>query len=505
MTKVLVIDDEESIRKMMRMSLEMDGYEVLTAANGEAGLEVFDKEKPPIVLLDVRMPGMDGLDVLDAIKSRAPDTEVIVVTGHGDMTTAVECLRREASNFLTKPLSDDLLLWALKRSHEKLALKRKVKQYTENLKTLVREANVELEKSYRFRENLIENSPDAIVSVRKGGEIVIFNAAAERLLKYKKEEVVGKLNIVHIYPAGVAKQVMRDLRSDRFGGPGVLKKQELRVVNKEGEEIPVYLSAAILFEEGKEAGSVGVFTDLRDRKALESQLLRSEKLSSLGKLSAGIAHEINQPLTGVLTFASLLKKKFKDDPETALDLDVIVRETTRIRKIVQGMLDFARETPMQKKPTRVEDVLEQVLTIVENQERFFGIEIKKEYDRSLPEITLDPSLMEQVFMNMLLNAADAMESSGTLTLRTRREGDWLKIDFQDTGHGMPASIIDKIFDPFFTTKDSTEGSGMGLGLAVSYGIVKNHNGDITVTAKEGAGTTFTVSLPLDGSEAGDTG
>jgi len=496
MAKILVVDDEQSIRNMMRITLQADGHDVVTAEDGPSAIEAYKKESPEVVLLDVRMPGMDGVEVLRRIKKMDKDSEVVIVTGHGDMDMAIQCLRQDASNFLAKPVSDDLLAHALKRSLERRALARKLKEYTEKLETLVREANVELEKSYRFRENLIENSPDAIVSVRKGGDIVIFNSAAEKLLGYTKDEVLGKMNIVKVYQPGVAKQVMKWLRSKKEGGKGALKKREVVVLDKEGRGIPVYLSAAILYEHGQEAGSVGVFTDIREMKELERHLLRSEKLSSLGKLSAGIAHEINQPLTGVLTFASLLMKKFKDDVQTRKDLEIIVRETTRIRSIVQGVLDFARETPVQKQPHHLEAVIDQTLKIIVNQQRFFGIELVKEYDTGLPEIVLDQSQMEQVFMNIVMNAIDAMDGSGTLTIKTRAEDGWAIAEFQDSGCGMPESMIDKIFDPFFTTKNSTEGSSMGLGLAVSYGIVQNHGGEVEVSSEEGKGTTFTIRLPL---------
>ncbi len=628
MAKVLVVDDEESIRNMMRMTLELDGHQILLAADGPTALNLYEKESPDVVFLDVRLPSMDGIEVLTRIKALDPDSEVIIVTGHGDMQMAVECLRREASNFLTKPLGEELLSISLKRSLEKVALKKKLKKYTSNLETLVREANVELEQAYQFRENLIENSPDAIVSVRRDGSIVIFNSAAEKMTGYKKSDVLGKMSIVGLYRPGEAKQVMKDLRSKRFGGSGILQKRELVLLDNQGNQIPVYLSASILYQGGQEAGSVGIFTDLREmkklekkllrtlqlrdnlienspsatiyvrkggeiaifntaaerltgykkedvvghmnirnlytpgeaeqimkemrspeyggpgirqrremvildkdkneipvglygallyedgkevgsvgiitdqreRKALERQLLRSEKLASLGKLAAGIAHEINQPLTGVLTFAHLLKKKFQNDEPTRKDLEVIVRETTRIRGIVQGVLDFARETHMQKEPRRIEQILDQTLEIIIHQQKFFGISLNKQYDDSIPEVVIDSNLMEQVFMNIILNAVDSMKGSGTLTVKTRKASNWVEVDFIDSGYGIPEQILDKIFDPFFTTKDSTEGMGMGLGLAVSYGIVKNHNGDISVTSRPGLGTTFTVRLPLDGAD-----
>lgn len=497
MTKILLVDDEESIRNIMRMTLELDGYEVSMAEDGVRALELFEKEKPEVVLLDVKLPGMDGIEVLRRIRAVDPDTEVIMITGHGDMEMAVECLRREASNFLTKPISEELLSLSLKRAMDKISLTKKLKRYTRNLETLVREANVELERAYQFRENIIENSPDAIVCVRKGGEITIFNSAAEKLLGYRKREVIGKMNIVHIYPPGDAKKIMKDLRSVDFGGPGILQKREVMLLDKTGAQIPVFISAAILYEDGRESGSMGIFTDMREKLKLERQLLRSEKLSSLGKLSAGIAHEINQPLTGVLTFAHLLLRQHKNDEKTRKDLEVIVRETTRIRGIVQGILDFARETPMQKRPRRIEEVVDQTLEIVVHQQRFFGISLVKQYDPSVPEVVIDSNLMEQVFMNVILNALEAMTGSGTLTVGTRVSERWAEVNFTDTGQGMPEEMLDRIFDPFFTTKDSTEGMGMGLGLAVSYGIVKNHNGDIQVTSRPGKGTTFTIKLPLE--------
>jgi two-component system, NtrC family, sensor kinase len=350
----------------------------------------------------------------------------------------------------------------------------------------------------KFWANIIENSPDAIVAIRKGGEIIIFNRAAERLLGYRKADVIGRMNIKNIYPFGQAKMIMKDLRSEEYGGPGFLEKREFLLLDKNGWEIPVYISASILYDEGKEIGSVGVFTDLREKRELEKQLLRTEKLSSLGKLAAGIAHEINQPLTGVLTFSHLLLKKFQDDETTRPDLELIVRETTRIRKIVQGVLDFGRETPMKKECQPIEAILDNTLEIIIHQERFFGINLIKKYGAETPPVMVDSSRMEQVFLNIIFNAQEAMGGSGTLTIQTRKTSDGLEVDLTDTGPGIPDEILDKIFDPFFTTKDSTEGLGMGLGLAVSYGIIKKHHGDIRVTSSPGSGTTFTVRLPLLG-------
>lgn len=495
MTKILLVDDEAGIRHLLRMTLEMDGYEVLEATNGPEAVDIFAKQLPELALLDVKLPGMTGIEVLEQIRKLNPDVEVIMITGHGDMEMAIECLRREASNFLTKPVSEELLSLSIKRSLEKVSLKKKLRQYTHNLETLVREANIELERAYTFRENIIENSPDALVCIRKGGEIILFNSAAEKLLGHAKKDVIGKMNIVDLYPPGVAKTIMKDLRSNDFGGKGFLQKREVQILHKSGKQIPVYISAAFLFEGGLETGSVGIFTDLTEKKKMERQLIRSEKLSSLGKLAAGIAHEINQPLTGILTFASMLIKKFDNDVETCKDLGVIIRETNRVKGIVQNVLDFSRETPPTKTPVQIQKVVERALDIMTPQTSFSDINLKKEFQTDVPDVSVDANQMQQVIMNIVINAVEAMKGSGNLLIRTRRSGAYVEVEFQDSGPGIPEETLENIFDPFFTTKQTTEGIGMGLGLAISYGIVKNHGGDILVSSKDNTGSIFTIKLP----------
>jgi two-component system, NtrC family, sensor kinase len=330
MTKILVVDDEESIRTMMRMTLELDGYEVFTAGDGETALGLFGDKAPDVVLLDVRMPGMGGIEVLRRMRSLSPEAEVIIITGHGDMNMAVDCLRQEASNFLVKPVGDELLSIALKRSLEKLALKRKLKEYTRNLETLLREGNAELEKSFRFRENLIENSPDAIVSVGRNGEIAIFNSAAEKLLGYREEDVVGKFNIVNLYKPGVAKALMKDLRSPEYGGRGALRKREVIILHKDGREIPVFLSAAILYEHGREAGSVGIFTDLRERKELERKLLDRE-------VRPPRAVEVQASLDRIRAGVETLRRSLSGNDAASGALDAIIMETEQIRAIIQSV------------------------------------------------------------------------------------------------------------------------------------------------------------------------
>ncbi|RLA78585.1 MAG: PAS domain-containing sensor histidine kinase, partial [Deltaproteobacteria bacterium] len=328
------------------------------------------------------------------------------------------------------------------------------------------------------------------------------NKGAEELLGYKAEEVIGKIHISELYPPGIAKEVMKKLRSPDYGGVGKFTGSEFRVVNRWGEEIPIHLSAAMVYRDGKEVATVGIFTDLRPKLAMERklqetqmQLLQSEKLRSLGEMAAGVAHEINNPLGGILIYASLLMEDLPlDDPKRA-DLERIVQEATRCKEIVKSLLEFARQSSPEKEPTDVNRAITEGLLFLENQATFHNIEIIKELDPSLPPVIGNAGQLKQVFMNIMINAADAMNGCGTLTIRTRpsEDGDEVIIEFTDTGEGIPDDVLPRIFDPFFTTKEV--GKGTGLGLSMSYGIVREHGGRIEVETEVGKGSTFRVILP----------
>ncbi|HNR89264.1 MAG TPA: cache domain-containing protein [Spirochaetota bacterium] len=235
--------------------------------------------------------------------------------------------------------------------------------------------------------------------------------------------------------------------------------------------------------------------DRRLKEQTEQKLAQSEKLASLGRLASGIAHEINNPLTGVLTYSSLLLEDLKGTDHED-DLHVIVTETLRCRDIVRGILDFARDTGIEKKLVDVNKVIINSVAILERHMSFQNVQIVKELDDSIPVMELDINQFQSVISNLAVNAADAMPHGGTLTVRTRcdRAAGRAIIEVEDTGAGISEENITKIFDPFFTTKET--GKGTGLGLAVTYGIIARHKGTIDVRSTVGVGTTFTITLPL---------
>jgi len=367
---------------------------------------------------------------------------------------------------------------------------------------------IKLEKELReandFLRDLIESSVDGIIVTDIKGNIIIFNKGAETLTGYRAEEVIGKVHITRLYPPGVAKEIMIKMRSHEYGGVGKFTGSQFNVMNKEGEIIPIHLSAAIVYEDGKEVATVGIFTDLRPQRSMEKklqetqlQLLQSEKLRSLGEMAAGVAHEINNPLGGILIYASLLLEDLPPNDPRRADLEKIVQEATRSKEIVKSLLEFARQSGPKMELTDINKSITDGLLFLENQATFHNIEIMKELDPSLPPIWGNAGQLKQVFMNIIINAADAMHGRGILSIKTylSEDGKDVIIQFRDTGDGIPEDILSRIFDPFFTTKEV--GKGTGLGLSMSYGIVKEHKGTIEVDTARGKGTTFNVILPVD--------
>jgi PAS domain S-box-containing protein len=362
----------------------------------------------------------------------------------------------------------------------------------------------ELREANEFFMNLIESSVDGIIAADMKGDIFIFNKGAEALTGYAAEEVISKLHITKIYPAGVAKEIMKKLRSPEYGGVGKFIPTQLNVLNKFGEEIPIQLSAVLIYNgAGQEIASVGIFTDLRPRLKIEKklqethlQLVSSEKMASLGKLAAGIAHEINNPLGGILIYSSLMMEDLSEEDPRRGDLARIVQEAGRCKEIVKSLLEFARQTEPKMEPTDINRAVNDGLFFLVNQALFHNIQIVKRLDSFLPFVQGNASQLKQVFMNIIVNAAEAMHGSGTLTITTSPSPDrkTIFVEFTDTGEGIPAENFTRIFDPFFTTKEV--GKGTGLGLATSYGIIEDHGGRISVKSKVGEETTFKIELPV---------
>ncbi len=233
----------------------------------------------------------------------------------------------------------------------------------------------------------------------------------------------------------------------------------------------------------------------RELRDMQTHLIQSEKLASLGKMAAGVAHEINNPLTSILINTHLMLEKLEKKHDFYDNLSLIADETSRCTQIVKGLLEFSRQNPPQKVFTNINELIERTTQLLENQASFLNIRIIRELDAGLPAIKLDRNKVQQVFWNLMLNACDAMPNGGQLLITDRlsEDGKYIEVRFIDNGIGIPKENLNKLFDPFFTTK----GSGTGLGLAVSYGIIEQHDGRIEVKSEVGQGTVFTLSFPVE--------
>lgn len=230
----------------------------------------------------------------------------------------------------------------------------------------------------------------------------------------------------------------------------------------------------------------------------QEQLINAEKLASLGRMAAGVAHELNSPLTGIVTFAHLMMKRTRpENTDDIEDLKVIIDQTERCSKIVRGLLGFSRRTASEKSTVDINTLIENTLSMVRNQSKFHNIAFDVQLDESIPAVNVDPNQIQQVFLNLLINSADAMKEKGRIIIASRTvhedNSSFIELEFTDTGPGIPENIRNKVFEPFFTTKPA--GKGTGLGLSVSYGIIKKHEGQIFVKSEQGKGASFFIRLP----------
>jgi two-component system NtrC family sensor kinase len=364
----------------------------------------------------------------------------------------------------------------------------------------------EIQEANQFLSKMIENSLNCIVATDMKGNILIFNKAAEELLGYQADEVLGKMNVSNIYPPGVAKEVMEKMRSRDYGGVGRLQSFPMVHKNRLGEEIDGSLSASIIFDDkGNEIATVGIFVDLRPRLKMEGklretqqQLLQSEKLAAMGRLTSQIAHELNNPIYGIMNTLELLKTEIPPDSKRRRILDMSLSETERLADMLRNMLSFSKPEEERKRKININELLENVILFFEKQMWESNIKIKLNLDQKIPLVTASPNQLRQVILNILNNARDAMPKGGTLTVETLSKDETIIIKVKDTGIGIPEEIRDKIFDAFFTTKHTVK--GVGLGLSVCYGIIKDHGGDIRLKSKTGKGSTFIIILPKNPSK-----
>lgn len=347
-----------------------------------------------------------------------------------------------------------------------------------------------------FLNRILDSLVGVVVAADLEGKILFVNQSVKRVLGYEVSELVGK----HL-SAITGKDEIRRLAQALEENQGRALFVRTYVKSKDGEKIPVRTNSSYVYREGKPVATVSIFTDLRERLKMEEQVIKarmqvvqSDKLAGLGRMAAGVAHELNNPLTGILVYAELLKDSLPPDDPAQDDLACIIEDAERCQEIVRGMLEYSRQGEVRVEELDLSQLVEDAFTLIRDNAVFLNVTIKRNYHPEPLVVHGDRKLLRQVFINLLMNAVDAMEGQGTLTVTTGLDDEgWRYAEVSDTGPGIPEEHLSRVFDPFFTTKPV--GKGTGLGLSVVYGVMERHGGEIKVKETGPQGTTFLVRLP----------
>ena len=379
-----------------------------------------------------------------------------------------------------------------KRAIEKAS--EELKWLNRNLEEMVRQRTAELSKSEAKYRRIFEGSMDIIMVLDLQGRFLDINQAGLNVLGYpSKDELLAKATFADlIVPPPNPSQLMEEVAV-----AGFCKDLECRVQNREGETLTWLLSLTVSRKtDGEIGGFESIAKDITHRKKMEQQLLQADRLASLGELSAGVAHEVNNPLGMILGYTQLLLRNEPENTQDFQDLKIIEKHARNCKSIVEDLLKFARNAETKKGVLQVNDLVREVISVVEHQFTLDNVTIETKLDNSIPVLCADGEKLKQVFMNLLMNAKQAMTGQGRIKISTdyHSSRNQVNVTVADSGAGIPPKILEKIFDPFFTTKPT--GEGTGLGLSVSYGIIKDHHGEINVQSTPGKGSTFIITFPV---------
>ena len=445
-----------------------------------------------------------------------------------------------ASNLLT------IVLSGTAHAFENSALYKKISDQNRDLKKTGKELQVKvaerkaaeyaLNVSKVYTEAIIQNLADTLIVVDMAAKILTVNPETCHLLGYTEEEILGK-PVAMIFAAAEEALLFEKTRMKKLIEEGSVRDYDMTYKTKSGEKIPVSFSGSVMRnKDGSIIGIVGIARDMRkinrfmqkekefaaaaaaaaterekaaqleaaykELRETQAKLIQEGKMSAVGKLAAGVAHEMNNPLTGVLTYAVLLKEELENAPEEIRSqlpefpeqLDLIKLSAQRCKSIADNLLNFSRQSEPEMTLVNLSDVISGTFELIGTQIRHKGIKLTRDIPEGLPAIRGNANQLQQVFTNIVLNAIHVMDSGGKITVCAKRDGPECEVAISDTGSGIPKEHLDKIFEPFFTTK--AIGKGTGLGLSIVYGIVQNHGGEITVDSVLGKGTTFNLRFPI---------
>ncbi len=608
---ILVIDDDPGTCQTVGDVLEVRGHAVTTVMRGQSALATLAERAVNVALLDIQLPDISGLELLRSIKTSSPSTEVIIITGHASVPTAIQAINGTAFAYLTKPFEMDHLLSLVDKALEKQRLERALRESEERYRLVAehiqdaillldlegrvvfanrraaeltgyteaesynrplssfltsegaaevvsrleavrtghqvdarfetelvrrdgsriwveangvsvvkggqvsgrlvvvrditgrRLAEAALRETSQRLQAIVDASPVAISAIDKAGRVLVWSKAAARLLGWTDREILGRE--LPTVPAQRRAEFEEAMERNRLGEATLYETQRLR---KDGSLVDVIASAApLLGPNGEVTGTMGMLVDITERKQLEEQLRQAVKMEGIGRLAGGVAHDFNNLLTVIGGRTYLLLSQMSADDAMRRDVELIQQTGERAAALTRQLLAFSRKQILQATVLNLNNVVSDTRSLLE---RLLGedIEVVMDLEPALGMTTADHGQLEQVIVNLAVNARDAMSRGGRLMLETRnvtldesytrqhlevQPGDYVSLAVSDSGTGMDEATRARIFEPFFTTKEL--GKGTGLGLATVYGIIKQSNGHVSVYSEPGYGTVFRIYLP----------
>ena len=485
--KILIVEDESITAEAVKRTLEYLGYpDSSVVTSGEAAVEEAQKNNHDLVLMDIKLKGgIDGIEAVRRIRSFS-DIPVIYITAITDKATLERAKKTEPYGYIHKPFEEKELFSTIEIALLRYKLESQIR-----------------ENEQRYRE-LVEKAGIGILIDDIEGTIIYSNEKAAELYGYTVEEMKKQSIKSLVHPDDI-KMVVK-FHNDRVQGKSVSSRYIFRGIKKDGFIRYLDLDAGFYKKGDEVIGTRLYLKDITERKKeeeererLHQQLAHSEKIAGIGTLAGGIAHEFNnilQIMGGHVEFAQRTKKP--EDIDEALN--VVTFHADKAAKIIKDLLTFSSAESSDKKRTNIVELIDSVLLLTEEHFKKHNIEVVRKFQK-VPQVEVNRGELQQVFLNMITNARDAMFSQGgKLTIEVKGDGNRIETSFTDTGIGIKKENLRRIFEPFYTTKGSIgkgDIPGTGLGLSVSYGIVKRHEGTIEVESQKGKGTTFTVTLPLN--------
>ena len=524
---ILVIDDEVGIRDLLAFELGARGYRAVTAASGEEALKKFQQDKFQLAICDLKMPRMDGVQTLAALKKLDSDVEMIMTTGYGTIETAVAAMKMGAYEFLQKPFDMEELLAVTEKALEKTELKEIVavheasravfaSVHLDRLLPVILELSLKLLHADDVSVMLRNEEGRLVMSASRG----LLGAEAEKLRLALGERALADSSDEPVTLLGGARDDRRfaglaGLRSVKsallcplaIGGHSLgalcvsrtrrdeaFAAREVRVATIFAAQAAQSVHNAQLYRQ-LERNISELQEAYRQLATTKQELLQAGKLAAIGQLAAGVAHELNSPTTSILGFSQLLLRQRGLSAQQREDLKTIHEQGLRCRRIIQSTLQFTRQSAPQKTSVDLAALLAETLRLARYELSRAGITVCPDVPDPLPAAQGDPLQLQQVILNLVINALHALQGrkQGRLSIRIRHRGGSLVLEFADNGKGIPKGDLSRFFDPFFTTKPL--GKGTGLGLSISKRIVEQHQGAIRVESSAAAGTTFIVTLP----------